>query len=196
MDDGGLRDVIIEEVRRKSCRTVNDLVDEVSRRVGVSRGHVAYELMVLWRRGLVELEGYPADSRVVYFLGVEGLWYWATLGLVLASIPVVLFVDKGPLIYVRYVLGALMTLFMPGYALVEALYPRGDELRSLERLALSIGLSLAILPLIGLILNYTPWGIRLVPIVVSTSAVSTALLTVAAVEKSSYHMARRGGCFE
>lgn len=43
-----------------------------------------------------------------------------------------------------------MLLFMPGYALVESLYPRGgDELSPLERLALSIGLSLAVVPLIA-----------------------------------------------
>ena len=34
---------------------------------------------------------------------------------------------------------------------------------TLERLALSIGLSLAIVALIALVLNYTPWGIRLNP---------------------------------
>jgi len=39
----------------------------------------------------------------------------------------------------------------------------------IERVALSFGLSIAIVPLIGLGLNFTPWGIRLVPIMVSLS---------------------------
>jgi uncharacterized membrane protein len=38
--------------------------------------------------------------------------------------------------------------------LIEALYPRKEDLESLERLTLSIGLSLAVVPLIGLFLNY------------------------------------------
>jgi Predicted membrane protein len=75
---------------------------------------------------------------------------------------------------------------MPGYSIVEALYPRGDELAPLERLALSIGLSLAVVPLVGLILNYTPWGIRLIPIVISNTALTIALLTVAALRKARY----------
>lgn len=68
---------------------------------------------------------------------------------------------------VRVVLGLPFVLFFPGYTLIAALYPRHDDLDGIERLALSLGLSLAVVPLIGLVLNYTPWGIRLVPIVVS-----------------------------
>jgi len=58
-------------------------------------------------------------------------------------------------------------LFIPGYVTVEALFPKGREMDGIERFALSVGLSLALVPLIGLLLNYTPWGIRLTPIVLS-----------------------------
>jgi uncharacterized membrane protein len=67
----------------------------------------------------------------------------------------------------RVALGLPFVLFFPGYTLVSALYPRRDDLDGIDRLALSLGLSLAVVPLVGLILNYTPWGIRLAPIVVS-----------------------------
>ena len=67
----------------------------------------------------------------------------------------------------RVALGLPFVLFFPGYTLVSALYPRRDDLDGINRLALSLGLSLAVVPLVGLILNYTPWGIRLAPIVVS-----------------------------
>jgi uncharacterized membrane protein len=40
----------------------------------------------------------------------------------------------------------------------------------IERVALSFGLSIAVVPLIGLGLNYTPWGIRLEPILLSLFA--------------------------
>lgn len=195
VDEERVREVITEEVKRGACSTVGELVDRVSQRLNMPRQIVAYELMMLWKKGLVELEGYPMDNRAMYFLSIEGAWYWVTLGLTLISAIAVFLISGGPFIYVRYALGALMTLFMPGYALVEALYPRGDELKPLERFALSIGLSLAILPLIGLILNYTPWGIRLVPIVTSTSIVTAALLTTAAIRKSNYYMVRESGCF-
>jgi uncharacterized membrane protein len=67
---------------------------------------------------------------------------------------------------IRTVLGLPMVLFLPGYALIAALFPGKDDLDGIERIALSFGLSIAVVPLIGLGLNYTPWGIRLIPILV------------------------------
>jgi uncharacterized membrane protein len=83
--------------------------------------------------------------------------------LTLILFPVVA-LNTGPL---RLVLGFLFVIFFPGYTLLSALFPRRDTLRGLERIALSLGLSIAIVPLIGLVLNYTPWGIRLYPILIS-----------------------------
>jgi uncharacterized membrane protein len=68
---------------------------------------------------------------------------------------------------IRTVLGIFLVLFIPGYALIAALFPKKDDLDGIERLALSFGLSIAVTPLIGLGLNYTPWGIRLDPILIS-----------------------------
>ena len=65
---------------------------------------------------------------------------------------------------IRIILGLLFVLFLPGYSLIAALFPKKKDLDTIERLALSFGLSIAITPLIGLLLNYTPFGIRLTPI--------------------------------
>jgi len=72
-----------------------------------------------------------------------------------------------PELFVRTVIGIPFLLFFPGYALVCALFPKKKDLDEIERLALSIGLSIAVVPLIGLVLNYTPFGIRLYPVLVS-----------------------------
>jgi len=108
---------------------------------------------------------------------------------------VVTLVGEGsPLMPLRYVLGTLFVLFIPGYTLVEALYPREEDLSPLERVALSIGLSLALVPLVGLLLNYTPFGIRLYPIIISLSALSVALAMVGSYRKYGYvSLLREGG---
>jgi uncharacterized membrane protein len=70
----------------------------------------------------------------------------------------------------RTLLGAPFLLFIPGYLMVFALFPAKKTDRGIdgiERVALSFGLSIALVPLLGLILNYTPWGIRLEPILLS-----------------------------
>jgi uncharacterized membrane protein len=40
-------------------------------------------------------------------------------------------------------------------------------------------MSLALTPIVGLILNYTPWGIRLTPIVLSLLALTIVFATAA-----------------
>ena len=70
----------------------------------------------------------------------------------------------------RIILGLPFLLFFPGYVLIAALFPRRDRMDALERVALSFGMSIAIVPLIGLALNYTDWGIRLLPVLYSVSA--------------------------
>ena len=79
----------------------------------------------------------------------------------------------------RVPIGLLMVLFVPGYVLIAALFPKKGDLDGIERIALSFGLSIAVVPLIGLGLNYTPWGIRLTPVVISISAF-TLLMAAAA----------------
>ena len=80
---------------------------------------------------------------------------------------------------VRIPLGLVMVLFVPGYTLIAALFPKKADLEGIERTALSFGLSIAVVPLIGLGLNYTPWGIRLTPVVVSL-AIFTIVMAAAA----------------
>ena len=82
-------------------------------------------------------------------------------------VPLCIFEVEDP---VRIVLGLPFVLFIPGYVLVAALFPskkldRGIDV--VERVALSFGLSIAVVPLLGLVLNYTPFGIRLVPVLLS-----------------------------
>jgi len=63
----------------------------------------------------------------------------------------------------RVVLGLPFIFFFPGYALTTALFPRRNDLDPFERIALSLGLSIAVVPLIGLALDYSSWGISLNP---------------------------------
>ena len=94
----------------------------------------------------------------------------------------------------RVALGLPFVLFVPGYAFIAALFPErgsppskdadGDTtaegIDGIERVALSFGTSIAIAPLIGLALNFTPWGIRLVPILVALGGFTVAAALVAA----------------
>ena len=85
---------------------------------------------------------------------------------------------------VRNLLGLPLVLFLPGYSLLAALFPAKSDLEGIERICLSFGLSIATVPLIGLALNYTSWGIRLLPILISLSVFTFLMCGLAYLRRS------------
>jgi uncharacterized membrane protein len=88
------------------------------------------------------------------------------------------------------VLGSIFVLWLPGYTFIKALFPvepplktSKESLDTIERIALSLGMSLALVPIVGLLLNYTPWGIRLTPIVLSLLALTLIFATAAVIRE-------------
>jgi len=77
------------------------------------------------------------------------------------------------------IIGLPFVLFFPGYALVTALFIKKEELDSIERVLLSFFMSIVVVSLLGLILNYTPWGIRLEPLLYSIGSFILIALTIA-----------------
>jgi uncharacterized membrane protein len=94
---------------------------------------------------------------------------WDVLAILLVTPLLIFSIFLIPDSSMRIVLGLPFLLFFPGYVTVLALFPEKEDLETLERVALSFGLSIAIAPLIGFGLNYTPFGIRLVPILACLS---------------------------
>lgn len=82
------------------------------------------------------------------------------------------------------VLGLPFLLFFPGYVLVEVLFIRKEGMDRIERVAISFGISLAVVALIGFGLNFTPWGIRLGPVLYSVSAFIIVTSIVALVRQA------------
>ncbi|WP_297467982.1 DUF1616 domain-containing protein [Thermococcus sp.] len=110
----------------------------------------------------------------------KGAWrYWDLIGIIALSFLLDAIIVISPDSIIRKVLGLAFVLFFPGYVFVTALFPERKELDNVERLALSFGLSIATVPLIGLVLNYTPWGIRLKPILVSLTIFNLIFALVA-----------------
>jgi uncharacterized membrane protein len=106
----------------------------------------------------------PADLTLV---GV-----WLAAGIMAIYVPLL---DVTP---VRFVFVLPVLLFIPGYCLISALFPKDGDINLTERLVLSIGLSIAVVPIIGLGLNFTPWGIRLDPLVLSLTLFTLVMMVV------------------
>jgi uncharacterized membrane protein len=72
-----------------------------------------------------------------------------------------------------------VVLFIPGYCLIAALFPKNNDIGLSERIALSIGISIAVVLLIGLLLNFTPRGIRLDSVVIAITGLACTFVLVA-----------------
>lgn len=106
-----------------------------------------------------------------------------------------------------------LVIFLPGYALVSVLFPDGvsDEHRSfddwktglqnpipdgrgidsIERLVLSVVLSIALIPTVALASSITPWGVTVRPILAGVGLVTIALALVGIVARSRCSPDRR-----
>ena len=80
--------------------------------------------------------------------------------------------------FLRIILALPFAVFIPGYVLLSAVFPRQYDLDVVRRMIFSIGLSIVILPIISLILNYTPWGIQPFPILVGTFLFITVMTAI------------------
>lgn len=104
---------------------------------------------------------------------------WVALAVLMIYVPVL----NETLL--RVIFAVPVILFIPGYVLIAALFPEKKSIDGIERFALSVGLSVAVVPLIGLILNYTPFGIRLDPIVTALVIFILAMMVVTVYRRAS-----------
>lgn len=90
-----------------------------------------------------------------------------------------------PLAPLRVALGLVAALFAPGYVLTELAFARRDSLRDVERLGMSFGLSVAVLPLLAIVLDVLPWGIKPLPIMICLLIWIVGMGLLAALRRSS-----------
>lgn len=89
----------------------------------------------------------------------------------------VLVISHADLQPLRVLLGLPFLILFPGYSLMVALFPKRSDLPMFERMAFSVGMSIALVPLIGLALNYA-WEIRIYNLLTSLAtfiAVTSAI---------------------
>ena len=110
------------------------------------------------------------------------LWLVGSLAVLDAALLLVPYLD-GP---VRIALGLPLALVLPGYALQAAADP-ARRLQWAERLVLSLGLTLALIVLAGLVLNLTPAGLRREPWTTLLTIVTLAGCGVAAIRRQRIH---------
>ena len=189
-----LTKTITETIKERKPQTVKELTRLVKERLPTEeQKKILDHILKLQNEGKIKLTKQPTAVPTefsLYLVTEQALWYWITIATAVVTAATVFAIpeDFYPWVYIRYVLGTIFVLWLPGYTFIKTLFPAelpiklstktsNENLDTIERIALSIGMSLALVPIAGLLLNYTPWGIRQTPIVLSLLTLTVIFAT-------------------
>ena len=143
-------------------------------------------LRELARKGQLEVYDQPTRENTIlsYLTAWERcLWFYLTIFFsVTASLAAYEVPSYSILVPLRWILGLFLTILLPGFAGLKALFPTAES-PIFERVPLSVGLSLVMDMLSGLAINFTPWRITLTPILTTLTAETILLATVGLVRQ-------------
>ena len=182
---------IIQVMNERKPQSVQQLTALVKERLSATEEKILESILKLQSQGTIKLESQPLPASLklaTYLKTSQALWYWVTTAIATITVVIVFTVpeDFYPWSYLRNVLGIIFVLWLPGYTFIKALFPvrmpmktSTENLETIERIALSLGMSIALVPIVGLLLYYTPLGISVTPIVLSLLALTFVFATVA-----------------
>jgi hypothetical protein len=184
------KNLIIKTINEQKPQTTRQLVDLIQKTTTLTKKEIISALNELETENIIHLNAKSEkfSSFETYPFSFEAAWYWIIIAVALLTTLLVFTIpiDSFPLAYVRNILGVIFVLFLPGYAFVKAVFQKkvpiktsSESLDNIERFILSIAMSIALTPMVGLILYYTPLGIGLTPITISLQTITTVIATVA-----------------
>ena len=183
-----IEDIIIKTINQQNPQTTSQLVDLLQKTTNLSENEIIEVLNQLKAENKIHFNIKPEASTSfgTYLFSFESAWYWTIIAIALVTTLTVFTIpqDWFPLAYVRNVLGLVFVLFLPGYAFVKAIFQKkvpikttSESFDNIERFVLSIAMSIALTPMVGLILYYTPAGIGLTPITLSLLTLTVLFAT-------------------
>ena len=185
-----IRELVLDTVSKSKPTTTDELVRLIQQKTSLPEKEILTILRQLEEENKIHFTKKIApDTKTFgpYLFSLKSLWLWLSIIIAIATAVVVFAVPENnyPLMYIRQILGSIFVLFLPGFVCLKTLYPSkvpvatsSENLDTIERIALSIGLSIALTAVLGLILNYSPfWGIRLMPVTLSLLALTLIFAT-------------------
>jgi hypothetical protein len=192
------KDLIIKILTEKAEKpqTTQELMKIVQAETDLLENEIVNLIIELENEGkihLIKKEKQVPSTLKDYLFSKQTTWYWTTcIVALLTAISVFVINERSCLIFTRSALGLVFVLFLPGYALVKILFPHNLPIETsninidnIERVALSIASSLVLTSFVGLIINYTPWGLTLASLTLSLLALTILIASLALFRQSS-----------
>jgi hypothetical protein len=210
------KNVVFGILKEQKPETTQQLIELVQNKTELSHEQITKLLIELENEEKLYFTKKPTPSSTTQkscIFWLHSAWYWTVAALVMATTVAIFAIPDTayPIIYLRSALGVIFVLFLPGYAFIKLLFPMklqrnvafltkgipaNEKMDSIERLALSIGMSFGLTLTVGLVLNYTPWGIRLTPITLSLLALSVIFTTAAIIREFQTNRIQFSGTLE
>jgi uncharacterized membrane protein len=179
-----LKAIVVKINNEKKPLTVRELVDRVRGTSKLSEDDIMRCVLSLQAEGAIMLK----DKVIAEKSDKEntlGFRITIIIGVIAALTAFVIPENLYPWIYVRNFLGIVFVFFLPGYAFVKVFLENSfnrdkalKDINRIEQIALSVGLSIAITSLMGLLLYYSPWGLNIEAIVITIFAITFILAAV------------------
>jgi uncharacterized membrane protein len=182
---------IIEIVETQKPQTTAELIRLVKTTEHLSEKQITQIILQLENEGRVHFEDIKTFTTMKeYLLSSNAWWYWATLALAVTTVISYVVIPENvyPMSYITTAFGLVFASFLPGFSFIKALYPSkklltSNEMDAAVRLLFSVSLSLVFVPLVALILNYTSWGVSLIPLSIILLALTLSFATVAIIRE-------------
>jgi hypothetical protein len=198
-DQLSLKGLILKAMKLEHPATVGQLAKTVMARNIIDEGDFVTIVKEMASDGSLILEkpSYEIESIMDYLLTwTLSAWFWATLAVTALSVGVITSIPQLiPLNLLRIALASTFVLYLPGFSLLQFLHPNISQSDVLERFALRVGVSLAVVPVIGLVLSFTPWGIRFGSIVASVGGIVVFSVIGAAIREYFALRKRQGRAY-
>lgn len=188
-------DCILTVIDSKKPETIDQLLKLVADEYTIDKDEIMNAILQLKKQNRLNFEGSPKQySSKRWFFSSHAVWFYLVniFAILSAALLLVVFEQDVSGEYLRAGIIAAFVLYVPGYSLAKALFAE-KELGAIERVGLSIVLSVSLLLGVAFILNYTEWGIRVTPITISLLVATIAFSAVglirqykAAVRKTSF----------
>ncbi len=178
-----LQQRILDLVATHKCYSVKDLVVELQHAYNkpLSIEEIQNAVKKLESEKKITLLEPGTNGNFFHYImrSFNGLSLWLIIAATCLTMAIVfLLPNTEPWSYMRMITGAVFVLFIPGNALVQLLFAHRN-MEQTEQMVLSVGLSIALICIIGLMLKYILSALTVESAVISIGMLSITISAVA-----------------
>jgi len=164
-----IKNIIIETIKNNNPKTTSELINYIQKQYNFNENILLNKILELNKLEIINFKKEDIKRPIkftAYLFSKYSSWFWMIIVFNIINIIIITSIktDNHPYIYIRYISGMLFLFFIPGFSLIKLLSIERN-INNFEKTLLSIGCSIAIIPITGLLLNYIEIQITIYSIV-------------------------------